>query len=344
MSHRTMVLLATALAFLWGPTAQAQSVAGFFAGKTVKIVIGTGFGGEYGLYAQLMAHHIGRHMPGKPTVIVQSMPGAGGVTALRYVANVAPRDGTVLLVPHVNVIQDGLLNPDAQFDPGAFQWVGRLTSQLQAGVVSNKSNARSLMDAKAKELIAGGTAANNPSALNARILNVLAGTKFKIVTGYKGTSEVMIAWERGEVDVLTTSWDLIASRYADKLKAGLAIPLYVHAMKRPPELSDVPTIAEFGRSDAERAFLQIYTSGTEIGRSLATPPAVPKDRLDAWRAAFTKMLDDPEFKEAVSKGQIRLDALPGEQLAASVASVVVLPAVTVIQAREFYDLLLLQEN
>ena len=340
MSYRMLIVFTSAVPLLWGPASHAQSSAEFFAGKTVKIVMGAAVGGEYGLYAQLIAQHIGKHVPGKPTVIVQSTPGAGGITALRYVANVAPRDGTVISVPHVTVIQDGLLDPKAQFDPGGFQWIGRLTSQLQVGVVSSKSNARSLADARTKELTAGGTAANNPTALNARILNALAGTKFKIVTGYQGTNEVMIAWERGEVDVLTTSWDLITARYGDKLKAGLAIPLYVYAMKRPPELSDVPTMTEFGRNDTEKAFLQIYTAGTEIGRSLAAPPGVPRDRLETWRAAFMKMLEDPEFKEAVSKGNIRLDPLAGEQLAAIVASVVALPVATVTKASEFYDRLL----
>ena len=340
MSHRALFFLGSAAVVFCVETAGAQAPVDFYAGKTVRIVIGAAVGGEYGLYAQLIAQHIGKHVPGKPTVIVQSIPGAGGVIALRYAANAAPRDGTVILVPHVNIFQDGLLNCNAQFNPAAFQWVGRLTSQLQVGVISARSKVWSLADAKSKELIAGGTAANNPSALNARILNALAGTRFKIVTGYKGTHEAAIAWERGEVDVLTTSWHLITSRYGDKLKSGDAIPLYANATRRPPELAAVPLMTDFGQTEGDKAFLQIYAVGAEIGRSLAAPFGVPKDRMDIWRVAFLTMLDDTEFKAAISKGSIPTDPLAGEALASIVSNVSALPASTIASAGEFYDRML----
>jgi tripartite-type tricarboxylate transporter receptor subunit TctC len=259
---------------------------------------------------------------------------------LRYAANAAPRDGTVISLPHVIIFQDGLLNPRAQFDPTGFQWIGRLTSQLQVGVVSAKSKVTALVGAKTIELIAGGTTANNPTALNARILNALAGTRFKIVTGYKGTHEVAIAWERGEVDVLTVSWDLIKTRYGDKLGAGLAFPLYANAARRPPELAHVPLMTDFGRTEGDKAFLKIYAIGAEIGRSLAAPSGVPQDRVNEWRVALQKMLNDPEFRQAVAKGNIRLDPLTGEQLTASAGSVAKIPAGTIAKAREFYERLL----
>ena len=340
MSHCAPMLLVSAAVLFCAQTAAAQPHPDFYAGKTVKIIIGAEVGGEYGLYSQLVAQHIGKFVPGKPTVIVQSMPGGGGMNAPNYLANVAPQDGTVLSLPHLNIVQDGLLNPKMRFDPGKFQWIGRLREQIQVGVASPKSNVRSLADAKSTELIAGGTAANNPSALNARILNALAGTRFKIVTGYKGTHEVSIAWERGEVDVLTVSWDTITRRYSEELKAGIINPLYLYALQRPPELAHVPLIIEFGRNDAERAFLQIYTIGTEIGRSLAAPHGVPKDRVAVWRVAFAKMIDDPEFKAAVSRGNIPMNPLDGETLASTVAKVVALPADTIAKAREFYGQLL----
>jgi tripartite-type tricarboxylate transporter receptor subunit TctC len=340
MLRLTLLLLISAAPAFGNAAAHAQPNDGFYLGKTVKIVIGTTMGGEYGLYSQLIAQHIGRFVPGKPTVIVQTVPGGGGINALNYVANVAPRDGTVLSVPHLNIVQDGLLNPKMRFDPGKFQWIGRLREQQQVGVASSRSNVRSLADAKTREVVAGGVAHNNPTALNPRILNVLVGTKFKIVTGYKGTHEISIAWERGEVDVLTTSWDTFTRRYGEQVKQGLINPLYVYAMQRPQELAHVPLITEYGRNEGERAFLQIYTVGTEIGRSLAAPPGVPKERVDVWRAAFVKMLDDPEFKSAVSKGNIPINPLNGETLASLVAKVVTLPIETIDGARKFYDRLL----
>jgi tripartite-type tricarboxylate transporter receptor subunit TctC len=340
MACRARFAAACAAAMFSGPAALAQSTGDFYTGKTVKIVIGTAVGGEYGLYAQLIAQHIGRFVPGSPTVIVQSMPGAAGVTAMRYMTNAAPRDGTVLIVPQVSIAQVGLLDPNAQFDPGAFQWIGRLTTQVQAGVVSNRSGIRSLADARTRELIAGGVGTSNPTTLNPRILNALAGTKFKIVSGYKGTAAVMIAWERGEVDVLTTSWDMIFARYGDMLKSGQVIPLYVYALKRPAELPNVPLMTDFGRTETERAFLQIYGIGAEIGRSLAAPPGMPKEHLDIWRVALMKMLGDPEFKAAVRKGNIRLDPLDGVSLAERTKMVMTLPPDTVAKARKFYEGLL----
>ena len=333
-------LVAIAAIPLLSPAAAEPVSDDFYSGKTVRIIIGTTTAGEYGAYAQLMAQHIGRFVPGKPTVIVQTMVGGAGLVALNHVARIAPQDGTVLSLPHANIVQDGLLNPRVQFDPARFQWIGRLASVVQVGVASRQSNARSIEDAKRRELIAGASGVTNPTGLNPRILNALAGTKFKIVTGYKGTSEARIAWERGEVDVVTTSWDGIIERYGDQLKAGLIHPLYIYGMTRPPELAGIPSITEFGRNDAEKAFLQIYTIGAEIGRAFAFPPGVSEHRVALWRGAFAAMLDDPEFKRTVVKANIRVAPLGGATLAASVSKVVSLPKDTIVQAATFYDRLL----
>ena len=321
----------------------AQPSGDFYAGKTIKIVIGTTVGGEYDLYARLVASHIGRFIPGNPNVLVQSMPDAGGLTAIRYLANVAPRDGTVLIVPQVNIIQEGMLTSNAQYDPGSFQWIGRMISQIQVGLVSSKSGVTSIEGAKSKELIAGGYG-NNPTTLNPRLLNRLIGTKFRIVAGYRGTGDVMLAWERGEVDVVTTSWDVLLARYSEQVKAKLAIPLYVNAVKRPSDLPDVPLMTEFGQTDGDKAFLEIYSVGAAIGRSLAAPPGVPHDRIEVWRAAFTKMLGDEGFKESVHSGNLRLDPLDGAAMTSSVQKVVSLPPETVGKARKFYEELLAQAN
>jgi tripartite-type tricarboxylate transporter receptor subunit TctC len=339
MFHRALMFFASAASLLCAPMVAAQP-ADFYAGKTVKIVFGTSAGGEYGLYSQLIAQHIGAHVPGKPTVIAQSMPGGGGLIALNYAANAAPKDGTVVSLPHINIVQDGLLNPNVRFDPRQFQWIGRVAHSVQVGVISSKAKVRSIADARTRELVAGGVGANNSTALNPRILNVMAGTRFKIVSGYKGTGDVMLAWERGEVDVVTTNWDLIVARYGDQVRAGLVHPLYVYATERQPIFPDVPLVTEFGRTDAEKAFLQIYGIAPAIGRALAFPPGVPAERVAMWRTAFTKMLDDPDFKQAVARGGIRLEPLDGPTLAASVAAVVSLPKDRIAQAAAFYERLL----
>lgn len=336
-------LLAALMSLVCVDNVGAQSVEKFFAGKTIRIVIGTTVGGEYDLYARLVARHIAQLVPGKPNVIVQSMPGAGGLTAIRYLANAAPKDGTVLIVPQVNIIQDGMLTSNAQYDPGSFQWIGRMKSQIQVGLVSSKSGVTALEGAKSKELIAGGYG-NNPTTLNPRLLNRLIGTKFRIVAGYKGTGDVMLAWERGEVDVVTTSWDILLARYAEQIKGKLAFPLYVNAVRRLSELPDVPLMTEFGQSEGDKAFLEIYSVGAGIGRSLAAPPGVPLDRVEAWRAAFTQMFADEGFKDSVRLGNLRLDPLDGAAMTNSVRRVVSLPPDSVGKARKFYEELLAQTN
>jgi len=212
---------------------------------------------------------------------------------------------------------------------------------VNVGLVWGKqSGIRSLADAKTKETVAGAVGGDNPTSLSPRILNVVAGTKFKIVTGYRSVNDVQIAWERGEVDVLTISWDLIRTRFPDQIKSADIVPIYAYALKRVPGLENIPLMSELGRNDAEKTFLQIYAIGTEIGRSLAAPAGVPKDRVAILRAAFMKMLDDPEFKAVVEKGGVRLDPLAGEALATAVAEVLRLPVQHVAQARKFYEGLL----
>lgn len=336
---RSAVIAIAAICLLQTAPA-AQSSDDFYAGRTVRLIIGTTTAGEYGFYAQLMAQHIAQFIPGRPTVIVQSMLGGGGLVALNYLARVAPQDGSVLSLPHVNIVQDGLLNPKVQFDPGKFQWIGRATDALQVGIASQRSNARSLEDAKRRELIAGASGVNNPTGLNPRILNAVAGTRFRIVTGYKGTGDAKLAWERGEVDVMTVSWDYIVNRYGDQLKAGLIHPLYMYGAKRPPELAAVSSLTDFGRNDAEKAFLQIYSIGAEIGRALAFPPGVPAERVATWRAAFDQMIADPDFRQAIASAGLRFAPLDGATLAASVGAVVALPKDRIAQAAAFYERLL----
>lgn len=331
-------LLAASAAF-----AQAGSradVAEFYAGKTVRIIIGFGMGGGYGQYSQLAAKHIGKYVPGNPSVIVQSMPGAGGVQSLVYVANVATPDGTTLTMAAPNVLQESMLAAGPQYDPARFQWIGRMDRLVQAAIVATRTKARTLADAKAAVLVAGGAGAQDQSSLSARILNDMAGTRFNVVSGYKGTAEVEIAWSRGEVDVFTGGWDFVKARYAPQLEAKEAAPLYVYAMQRIADLPEVPAITEFGRNEAETTFLKIYAAGSEIGRALAFPSGVPKERIEAWRTAHARMLEDPELKAAAQKGDMRLDPLDGEKLGAIVSGVLALPAASVRQARTYYEKLL----
>jgi tripartite-type tricarboxylate transporter receptor subunit TctC len=335
---RLAAVLAAVLGVLvFAPAAHAQSVADFYRGKTIRLIIGTSIGGAYGVFSQLASRHIGRFIPGSPTVIVQSMPAAGGLVALNHLGTQAPRDGSVITLIHVTVVQEGLFNPGATFDPGAFQWIGRLASLEFLGLASRKSGVRSLDDARRREVIVGAPGLTNVPAQSPLILNRIAGTKFKLISGYTGTGQTFIALERGEVELAVSSLDGIRALHWDKLKSGELVPIFAQAGRRLKDFPAVPTLIEFSNNDVEKAFLNVFSLTADIGRSLATPPGVPKDRLDALRNAYEAMIADPAFKADVAKLRIQLDPMNGNELDRLVARSVKMSGETRAKAKAFYS-------
>jgi len=337
MTSMGRFILAVALGLFVTPNARAESVAEFYKDKTVRIVIGTGVGGSYGVYAQLVARHLGKFLPGSPTMIVQSMPGAGGLVALNYLAQKAPRDGTTLSVIHVTLVQEGMFNPRAQYDAAEFLWIGRLASITFLGVASKKSEIKSLDDARKREVIVGAPGRNNVPGQSPLVVNKIAGTKFKVVSGYKGLGEVFIALDRGEVEFAVPTEATIAAFHREKLKNGELVPIFAHAGSRLKNYPHVPTLVEFGKTEVEKAFLGVFTLTAEIGRSLATTPGVPKDRLAALRAAFDKMIVDPHFKADLEKTRVALDPKTGLEMQKFVLESMKMSKATREKARAFYN-------
>ncbi|MEQ1717942.1 MAG: hypothetical protein ABL907_18535, partial [Hyphomicrobium sp.] len=212
------ILILFALAVSMVGAARAQSPADYFAGKTLRILIPFDIAGTYGQYAQLAAHHLRAHLPGNPTVIVQVMQGAGGGVALNHVFNVAPKDGTVAIIPAINMVQDSILNPLAKYDVAGFEWLGRMMELVQLGVASEKSGVMSLADATTRAVSAGGSGTTNPTVMSWNILNIMAGTKFNVVSGYKGLPDSQLAWERGEIDSVMLNWEHVVERYMEPYK------------------------------------------------------------------------------------------------------------------------------
>jgi tripartite-type tricarboxylate transporter receptor subunit TctC len=324
-------------ALINAPAAHAQSAADFYRGKTVRLIIGTTMGGAYGVFSQVASRHIGRFIPGAPAVIIQSMPAAGGLVALNHLGRAAPRDGSVITLIHVTVVQEGLFNPGATFDPGAFQWIGRLASLEFLGLASKTSGIRSLDDARRREVVVGAPGLANVPAQAPLVLNRIAGTKFKLISGYTGTGQTFIALERGEVELAVSSMDGIRALHWDKLKSGELVPIFAQAGRRMKDFPNVPILLEFSNNEVEKAFLNVFSVTADIGRALAAPPGVPKDRLDALRGAFEAMLADPVFKADIAKLQIELDPMSGAELQGLVGQAVKMSAETRAQARAFYE-------
>lgn len=321
----------------------AQTPEEFFRGKTVRIIIGFSTAGTYGQYSLLASRHLRKHMVGNPTVIVQSMPGAGGVTALNNVANILPRDGTVLIMPPINVVQDGLLNPKAQFDAAKFHWLGRMMELVQVGVASETSGVKTLADGKTRVFNAAGVGVTNPTSLNWHIINRLLGAKFNVIGGYKGLPDAQLAWERGEADVVMMNWETAVQRHAAPIAAGKIRLLFTYTQNPIRDVSDlpaakgVPPIGSFGKDDIENGLLRIFTSGPGIGRSLALYDGVPADRIAAWRKAFDAMLKDDEFLGEMKKGQMRFDPMSGEELTQFVNAAARMPRTTLEGVKKLYE-------
>ncbi|HEX2255512.1 MAG TPA: tripartite tricarboxylate transporter substrate-binding protein [Afifellaceae bacterium] len=314
--------------------AQADAVEEFYSGRTVKIVVGFSPGGGYDLYARLAADHIGKHIPGEPTVIVENMPGGGGRRAAGYLYTVAPKDGSEMSVIVQSVAFDAALGelPDVD-DPSDFNFIGRLTSNVELQFTWHTSETKSLEDAKQNAVIVGATGPTSPSATVPRMLNETIGTKFEVVSGYGGTAEVALAMERGEVEGMMQGVESLRSTRADWIDQGQINGIWQLALRPHPEFPDVPVVGDLGDTDEDRRMLRLIAGTSEIGRSLVAPPGVPEERVQALRDAFQAMLDDSEFQADAEARNAALDPATGEELQALVEETMQTPEPVIERTR-----------
>jgi tripartite-type tricarboxylate transporter receptor subunit TctC len=309
---------------------KAQSVAEFYTGKTITIFVGYGPGGSYDFYPRVFARYMGKYIPGAPTIIVQNMQGAGSLRAANHLYNIAPKDGTALGVVTQTVMIEGPLGtPGVKFNPTEFSYVGRMTGVLETMISWHEARAKNIADVRKYEMVAGGTGPTSPTEGYPRLLNAFAGTKFKIVTGYNGTSEIMLAMERREVDALENSWNTVIrtrKEWVDEKKINVLIQAQ---LERSKELPNTPTLIEMGEGPEAKAALAFYTSSAAVSRSLLGAPAIPADRLKALRDAFQTTTRDPEFLAEIEKSRSEFTPASGEYLQDLAAKVAATPAAIV---------------
>lgn len=320
------------------PRAEAQSVADFYKGKQVTIYIGYAAGGGYDLYARLAARHMGEHIPGKPKMVPQNMPGAGSLKLANYLYTVAPKDGTALgAITQSTPQEEALGTPGITYRSTEFNWIGRITSNVEINVVWHTSGIKTIADAKKKETILAGTGPTTPSEVFPKVLNNVVGTKFKVVSGYGGSSEGVLAMERGETMGALLSWASLKATKQDWLTEKKVAILVQYAVQKHPEMPGVPTMVDLGETEDARKILAFYASGAEIGRSLMAPPAIPADRVKALRAAFDAMVRDPGFLAEIKKANLEFDPLPGEKLQKIVEDARNIPGELVERAKAVRD-------
>jgi tripartite-type tricarboxylate transporter receptor subunit TctC len=305
----------------------AQPVEQFFARKTVTVIIGYTAGGSYDLYGRMIARHLGRHIPGAPTVIAQNMPGAGSLKAANYLYEVAPKDGTALgVIVESAALEQALANPAVQYDAAKFTHLGRVATSNNIFMQWHTAKVQSLDDARRLETSLAGTGPGSIAETVPRLLNALTGTRFKLVSGYPASSEAMLAMERGEIDGASSSWAAVKVGKQNWLREKKIRIILQTTPERIPELPETPSLGEIGDTSEDKQVFALYASGSAIGRSLLAPPGIAAERVTALRAAFQAMVADPEFVADLQRTNVELAPLSGEQVAELVARTLSVPA------------------
>jgi len=314
--------------------ARAQTVEEFYRGRSITVLVGFTAGGGYDLYARLLGRHMGRHVPGNPTIVVQNMPGAGSMKATQYVYGVAPKDGLTLATVSRGMVTEPLLNA-ANFDPTKLTWLGTITSETSVCATWKTSPVKSWDDMFKREFSLGGSAVGADPDTFALIMRNVFGAKVKLVTGYPGGNDINLAMERSEVDGRCGwSWTSLKSQKNWLPQINLLVQFN---LEKNADLPNVPVALERAASDEQRQVLRLLIAGQYVGRPFFTSPDIPADRKAALRAAFDATMKDPQFLADAAKLDLEISPVGAATIDAFLAELyrtpkdVVSKAVTAIQ-------------
>ncbi|MEA2986147.1 MAG: hypothetical protein QOD94_2401 [Alphaproteobacteria bacterium] len=337
---RTSLFAITALTLGFaGPATAQDSVAQFYQGKTVRMIVGVAVGSGYDINARALARHLSEHIPGKPTIIVQNQPGAGSITMTNQLYNTGPFDGTVIGAAFGGMPTAPLLTPEGvKFDPNKLNWLGSTNRETHVTYLWNTAPANSLEDIKKQQIVVGAQAPGTTQYDFPVMANAIFGTKFKIVKGYGGTPQIHLAMERGEVEgngasALTTLKALNADWIKDKKVKIIA----QWALRPNPELPNVPSVLDLAKNDKDKAALLLVLARLDFGRPFFLPPNVPADRVEALRKAFDDTMKDPAFLAEAEKLKLDIDPLNGKQVSELVAHVLATPKDVVERVRDIFE-------
>jgi tripartite-type tricarboxylate transporter receptor subunit TctC len=327
------------------PSTRAETVEEFYRGKTIKMYVGTGpGGGAVSGYPMALAPVIRKYIPGNPNLVVAHMPGAGGIKAATYIERVAPQDGTAWgFITRGFMLAPLLKLPQADFEPAKFNWIGSPARTVSMGLVWNAHTpVRTIQDAMQQEVVVGATSIAQDTGIYPRALNQIAGTKFKIVTGYAGLGAVDIALQRGEVQgkVGSTWGSLNSGPSAHWIKDKTVTVLVQLGVKKSPEIpADVPLGLDLAKTPEDRQVLEVLCAPGATGYPSFMGPGVPKERVEAIRKAYVLAMKDPEFAEALRKQSLELDPIGADELSEIVRGIYAMPEAAVARARELLPVL-----
>jgi len=335
--RRCSVSLAFALALaatlaLPPASSRAAGVEDFYKGRTVAVIIGYSVGGGYDLYARLLAEHMGKHIPGKPTLVPQNMPGAGSLKAANFLYSVAPKDGATIGTFGRSMGLEPLLG-DAPFDGTKFNWLGSVTNDVSLCVTWKTSPVKSWNDMLTKDVTLGGEGAGADPDVFALTIKNIFGAKVKLVRGYPGTNETTLAMERGEIDGLCgLSYSTLKGRHASWL-ADKSVNLIVQAaIRKSPALPDVPLLTELTTDKEKLQILKVIVAGQGMARPFVAPPGIAEDRTAALRAAFAATMTDPDFLAEAKRTDIDVNPVSGAEIDALLAELYATPKDVIAKA------------
>ncbi len=321
---KTICCTSLAAVLLAAVPAQGETVAEFYKGKRVNLVVSYGPGGGYDVYARVLARHISKHIPGNPNIVVQNMPGAGSLRGANYIYNVAPRDGTTFGTFARNVALLGLIktNQNVQYDPTKYTWLGSSSSFANDAyllLVRRDAKVKSIDDARRPDgppIILGSTAEGASSDAMGVVLREMLGFNIKLIPGYTDSGVLFLAMERGEVEGRTVGLSAVRSNKPDWLKPNgpMRVLVVFGRQTRHPDMPDVPTGRELARSDQDRALIDVIEAPYLLSRPYAAPPDVPPDRAKALRDAFIATHKDPAYLEDAAKINIDVSPIGGEEI------------------------------
>jgi tripartite-type tricarboxylate transporter receptor subunit TctC len=319
------------------PLRAAETSSPFYAGKTLRILVGFSPGGGYDLYARELARYLGRHVPGNPAVLVQNMVGAGSLKAVNYLYNAAPRDGTVLATFARGIVFEPLIShlDGAQFDAPKFNWIGSVSNEVSVCATNASRGIHTWHDMETKSTVIGASGAGADSDVFPIVLRNLFRLPMKIVTGYPGGSDLDLAMERGEIDGRCGwSWNSIVSRNRDWLtNKRIDITLQI-ALAKHEDLPDVPLIMDLVKDQRRDAALKLIVSRQSIARPFAAPPEVPGDRVEALRRAFDATVADPDFLAEMRSQSLEVRPFRGAEVQALIRELYAAPPEVVKLARD----------
>ena len=322
LERASMIALALVLAGFAAGTAAAQTPEQFYKGKLLDLEIGYPTGGSNDAYGRLLANHLGRHIPGAPAIVPRNTPGAGSFLAVNRVYANLPKDGTVIALGAPTLALDERLGSQgARFKTAELNFIGRVDSLINIVMMWKASKVKSIADAQMNVSTLSGTGAGSTVSIYPTVLNNVIGTKFKLVMGYRGSNEAMLAMERGEVEGHSTAWAAVKVAKPDWLRDKTVNIIVQFALKRHPELPDIPTAVELARNDEERAVLSAIMNASEVGTAFFTTPGILPERLAVLRRAFDDTMKDPDFLAEAQRLRLGVSPLPGEELQKLVAQV-----------------------